>query len=112
MQLCVQCFRRLHEAPLQDRSDRLRPDRAASPPDALPAEAGQEHFHRQSRTTQKRLSDDGKRLIIVERWLDQQVMPPRWRSKNRHVKLTPNEIVYYRQQAASTVTAEERLGVE
>jgi hypothetical protein len=53
------------------------------------------------RTTTKRLSDDGKRLIIVERWLDRQVMPARWRSKNRHIKLTPNEIEYYRQRESA-----------
>jgi hypothetical protein len=52
------------------------------------------------RITTTRLSDDGRRPIIVERWLDRQVMPPRWRSKNRHIKLKPNEIEYYRQRAA------------
>jgi hypothetical protein len=50
------------------------------------------------RTSTTRLSDDGRRLIIVERWLDWQVMPPRWRSKNRHIKLKPNEIEAYRQR--------------
>jgi hypothetical protein len=50
------------------------------------------------RTTTRRLSDDGQRLIIVERWLDWQVSPPRWRSKNRHVKLKPGEVEYYRQR--------------
>ena len=51
------------------------------------------------RTITKRLSDDGTRIIIVTRWLDRQMMPPKWRSKNRHVKLKPNEIEYYRQRA-------------
>lgn len=50
------------------------------------------------RTTTTRLSDDGRRLIIIERWLDRQMHPPRWRSKNRHLNLTPNEIEYYRQR--------------
>ena len=52
-----------------------------------------------------RLSDDGRRLIIVTRWLDRQHAPPRWRSKNRHLKLKPNEIEYYRQLAAGRVEA-------
>jgi hypothetical protein len=51
------------------------------------------------RTRTTRLSDDGRRLIVVERWLDQQVQPPRWRSKNWHRTLKPNEIEYYRQRA-------------
>jgi hypothetical protein len=46
------------------------------------------------------LSDDGKRIIIVTRWLDRQMSPQRWRSKNRHINLKPNEVDYYRQQAA------------
>jgi hypothetical protein len=50
------------------------------------------------RTETRRLSDDGRRLIIVTRWLDRQVSPPRWRSKNRHVKLTPGEVEYYRER--------------
>jgi len=51
------------------------------------------------RTETKRLSRDGKRLIIITRWLDRQHATPRWRSKNRHVKLSAAEIEYYRQQA-------------
>jgi hypothetical protein len=34
------------------------------------------------RERETRLSDDGERIIIVDRWLDRQVDPPRWRSKN------------------------------
>jgi hypothetical protein len=52
------------------------------------------------RTRTSRLSDDGKSIIIVTRWLDRQMSPPRWRSKNRHINLKPNEVDYYRQQAA------------
>jgi hypothetical protein len=52
------------------------------------------------RTRTSRLSDDGKRIIIVTRWLDRQMSPPRWRSKNRHINLKPSEVDYYRQQAA------------
>jgi len=51
------------------------------------------------RTRTTRLSDDGQRLITVERWLDRQVMPARWRSKNWNRKLKWNEVEYYRQQA-------------
>jgi hypothetical protein len=39
------------------------------------------------RTRTERISDDGTHLIIVERWLDRQVSPPRWRSKNWRRKL-------------------------
>jgi hypothetical protein len=52
------------------------------------------------RTVTTRLSDDGLRLIIVERWLDRQMSPPRWRSKNRHRKLSPGDLAYYRQKEA------------
>ena len=50
------------------------------------------------RTITTRLSDDGLRPITVERWLDRQMSPPRWRSKNRHRKLTPGDLEYYRQR--------------
>jgi hypothetical protein len=33
----------------------------------------------EERRTTTRLSNDGTRLIIVERWLDRQMSPPRWR---------------------------------
>ncbi len=46
-----------------------------------------------------RVSDDGTRLVIVTRWLDRQMSPPKWRSKNRTRKLTPGEIDYFRQRA-------------
>jgi hypothetical protein len=52
----------------------------------------------EDRTTTRRVSDDGRRMIIVERWLDSQMSPPRWRSKSRHVNLKPGEIEYYRQK--------------
>jgi hypothetical protein len=52
------------------------------------------------RTRTTRLSNDGTRLIITERWLDQQVMPPRWRSKNWHRKPKANEIEYHRQRTS------------
>jgi hypothetical protein len=51
------------------------------------------------RTKTSRLSNDGRDLIVVERWLDRQVSPPQWRSKNWRRKLTANEIEYYRQRA-------------
>ena len=51
---------------------------------------------RSGRMTTTRLADDGEHLIIVERWLDTQWHPPRWRSKNRRRKLKPNEVAYYR----------------
>jgi hypothetical protein len=54
------------------------------------------------RTRTSHISDDGRRLIIVERWLDQQVFPPRWRSKNWHRKLTSNEITYLESRTSST----------
>jgi hypothetical protein len=50
------------------------------------------------RTITSRLSDDGQRLVIVERWLDRQVTPPRWRSKNRTQKLSASDLEYYRQR--------------
>jgi hypothetical protein len=40
-------------------------------------------------------------LIIVEEWLDRQVDPPRWRSKNWHRKLTLGEIEYFRQRVSA-----------
>ena len=40
---------------------------------------------------QRRLSDDGQRWIVVERWLDTQVQPPKWRSRNRNYPLTKSE---------------------
>jgi hypothetical protein len=43
----------------------------------------------------KRLSEDGRRIVVIERWYDRQLAPPRWRSKNRHVKLTPGEVEYF-----------------
>lgn len=51
------------------------------------------------RTTTKRLAADGRHLVVVEEWLDRQVSPPRWRSKNYRLKLSPNEIEYYRQRS-------------
>ena len=50
------------------------------------------------RIRRTRISDDGLRLITVERWLDRQVSPPRWRSKNWNRKLKPNDVEYYRQR--------------
>jgi hypothetical protein len=47
------------------------------------------------RTVERRLSNDGLRWIIVERWFDQQVSPPRWRSKNRHVLLSKADLAYH-----------------
>lgn len=55
------------------------------------------------RSTTTRLSDDGLRLIIVERWLDRQVLPPPWRSKNRHRELPPADVGYYRQRSSGNV---------
>jgi hypothetical protein len=48
------------------------------------------------RTETRRLSDDGTRIVVVTRWLDRQMSPPRWRTKNRTRKLTRGEIDYYR----------------
>jgi hypothetical protein len=39
------------------------------------------------RTVERRLADDGEHWVIVERWLDRQVNPPVWRSKNRREKV-------------------------
>ena len=44
---------------------------------------------------QRRLSDDGQRWIVVERWLDTQVQPPKWRSRNSHYPLTKSELLYF-----------------
>jgi hypothetical protein len=49
----------------------------------------------------RRLSDDGTRIVIVTRWLDRQVLPPKWRSKNRTRKLTPGEIRYFQERGGS-----------
>jgi len=46
----------------------------------------------------RRLSDDGKRIVIVTRWLDRQGTKPRWRSKNRTRKLTAGEIRYFQER--------------
>lgn len=50
--------------------------------------------------TSRYLNKDGTRIVTVERWLDRQMHPPKWRSKNRTRKLTPGEIEYFRQQQA------------
>jgi hypothetical protein len=68
------------------------------PPLVRPARAGLVGVLAERTETRRRVSDDGLRLIIVVRWLDRQVSPPRWRSKNRHVKLTPGEVEYYRER--------------
>jgi hypothetical protein len=62
------------------------------------------------RSTTTRLSDEGLRLIIVERWLDRQVLPPRWRSKNRHRKLSPAGVEYYRQRGKRLTSATAAAG--
>jgi hypothetical protein len=49
----------------------------------------------------RRLSDDGKRIVTVTRWLDGQVSPPRRRSKNRTRKLTAGEIRYFEERGES-----------
>jgi len=54
------------------------------------------------RTETRRPSDDGTRIVIVTRWLDRQMSPPKWRSKNRSVKLKPNEVEYYRLHVEQT----------
>jgi hypothetical protein len=53
------------------------------------------------RTRTEYVYPDGTYKVVVERWLDRQVDPPRWRSKNYRVKLkqpklTPGEIEYLR----------------
>jgi hypothetical protein len=67
-----------------------------TPPEA--AGGGAMSYDERTRTT--RVSDDGSRLVTVERWLDRQVSPPRWRSKNWTRKLNANDREYYRQRAA------------
>jgi hypothetical protein len=52
-----------------------------------------------------RLSDDGTYEIVVERWLDRQWEPPRWRSKNYTRKLDAASVEYYRQRREGTVMA-------
>lgn len=49
------------------------------------------------RTRTTRVSDDRTHIVFVERWLDRQMHPPRWRSKNWTKKLQPNEVEYFRQ---------------
>ena len=44
---------------------------------------------------QRRLSDDGQRWLVVERWLDTQVQPPKWRSRNSDYPLTKSELLYF-----------------
>ena len=49
----------------------------------------------------RRFSDDGERVIIVTEWLYRQVDPPRWRTKNRHLRVKPltrGEIEYLQQR--------------
>jgi hypothetical protein len=58
------------------------------------------------RTRTERISDDGTRVIIVERWFDRQVSPPRWRSKNWHRKLSKADVLYLEQHT------EKRSGTE
>ena len=50
----------------------------------------------------RRLSDDGRRIVIVTRWFDRQGTTPRWRSKNRTRKLTPGEVRYFQEQGESS----------
>jgi hypothetical protein len=56
------------------------------------------------RETITRLSEDGRHLVIIERWLDRQVSPPRWRSKNRRRKLTRGEILYFAEKEQTQLT--------
>jgi hypothetical protein len=51
------------------------------------------------RTQSRRLSDDGRRIIVVERWLDRQTSPTRWRTRNWHRKLKANEVAYFAELA-------------
>jgi hypothetical protein len=51
----------------------------------------------------ERVADDGQHIIVVERWLDRQVHPPKWRSKNHRrpiPKPTKADHLYFAQQAA------------
>jgi hypothetical protein len=52
----------------------------------------------EERTVERRLSKDGTRWVIVERWLDRQLVPPRWRSKNRTVRLSRGERLYFEER--------------
>ena len=58
--------------------------------------------------TERRLSSDGRRIVVVTRWLDRQVSPPRWRSKNQTIKLRPNEVEYFRQRPFGALTGHSR----
>jgi hypothetical protein len=50
------------------------------------------------RTRTVRVSDDGTREVVTERWLDRQLSPPRRRTKSYTRKLNGGEIEYYRQR--------------
>ena len=54
------------------------------------------------RTRTRRVSKDGTRMVVIERWLDRQVSPPRRRSKNYTIKLTPGEIRYFQERDESS----------
>ena len=47
------------------------------------------------RLVYRRLADDNQHWIVIERWLDWQVYPPRWRSKNYRLRLTNSETSGY-----------------
>jgi len=57
------------------------------------------------RTETRKFSKDGTRLVIVTRWLDRQVHPPKWRTKNRTQKLSAGEREYVRQRRESESAA-------
>jgi hypothetical protein len=52
----------------------------------------EEQMSYDERTKTVRVSDDGMREIVVERWLDRQMHPPRWRSKNYSRKLSAGKL--------------------
>ena len=89
--------RRRHQPgrlPRRHRPARPRPRLRRPPP--LPAPEA-DRMTGAERTVTARLGRHGDRLVIVERWLDRQCSPPRWRSKNRTLKLNRNEISDFRE---------------
>jgi hypothetical protein len=52
----------------------------------------------EERVETRYLNRDGTRIVVVTHWLDRQVSPPRWRSKNRTIKLKPGELEYFLQR--------------
>ena len=52
------------------------------------------------RIVSRRLADDREHWVVLTRWLDRQVEPPRWRAKNERLRLTREELAYYAERAS------------